>query len=123
MPAVNTADWLTAIDAHPETVDTDLLVATALANGDAEVEGIDPDTVTDSVEELMALGFLESVLAADHPEGEEHLLELFATRSAWWRLRPPPDYPTQSVRNAPGAAIPSRTSASHPGGWVYRDQE
>ncbi|MGO9385048.1 MAG: hypothetical protein ACLP4W_23900 [Mycobacterium sp.] len=76
MPVVNTAEWLMAIDAHPETVDTDLVVATALANGDAEVEGIDPDAVTDSVEELIALGFLESVLAADHPEGEEHVLEL-----------------------------------------------
>ena len=76
MPAVNTAEWLMAIDAHPETIDTDLVVAIALANGDAEVDGIDPNAVTDSVEELIALGFLEPVLAAEHPEGEDHLLEL-----------------------------------------------
>jgi hypothetical protein len=76
MPAVNTAEWLMAIDAHPDTLDTDLLVATALANGDAEVEGIDPDAVTDSVEELMAIGFLESVLVTDHPDAEEYVLEL-----------------------------------------------
>ena len=44
-------------------------VATALANGDVEVEGIDPDAVTDSVEELMAIGFLESVLVTDHLTG------------------------------------------------------
>ena len=67
MPAVNTAEWLMAIDAHPETVDTDLVVATALADGDAEVQGVDPDAVIDSVEESIALGFLESVLAPDHP--------------------------------------------------------
>jgi hypothetical protein len=60
--------------ANPDTIDTDLVLATALANGDADVEGVDPDAVTDSVEELIALP--ESVLAADHPEGEEHLLEL-----------------------------------------------
>ncbi|WP_156765625.1 hypothetical protein [Mycobacterium sp. 1245499.0] len=76
MPAVNTAEWLMAIDAHPDTLDTDLVVATALANGDADVEGVAPEIVTDSVEELIALGFLESVLAADHPNGEEHLLAL-----------------------------------------------
>ena len=57
MPAVNTAEWLMAIDAHPETVDTDLVVATALADGDAEVQGVDPDAVIDSVEESIALGF------------------------------------------------------------------
>ena len=76
MPAVNTAEWLMAIDAHPETVDTDLMVATAMANGDAEVQGIDREAVADSVEELLALGFLEAVLTADHPEGEERLMEL-----------------------------------------------
>jgi hypothetical protein len=81
MPHVNTAEWLLAIDAHPSTIDIDLLVAIALANGEAEVEGIDPDVVTDSVEELAALGFLESVLIADHSEGEEHLLELRLPRA------------------------------------------
>jgi hypothetical protein len=43
MPAVNTAEWLMAIDAHLETLDTYLVVATALANGDAEVGGIEAD--------------------------------------------------------------------------------
>lgn len=65
-----------AIDAHPDTIDTDLVVATSLAGGDSRVEGIDPDAVSDSVEELVAMGFLESVLATDHPEGEECVLEL-----------------------------------------------
>jgi hypothetical protein len=32
-----------AIDAHLETLDTYLVVATALANGDAEVGGIEAD--------------------------------------------------------------------------------
>jgi hypothetical protein len=32
MPAVNTAEWLMAIDPHPETFDTDLVVAAAMAN-------------------------------------------------------------------------------------------
>ncbi len=76
MPAVNAAEWLIAINVHPDTIDTDLVVATALANGDAEVEGVDPEAVTDSVEELMAIGFLESVLVTDHPDGEEYVLEL-----------------------------------------------
>lgn len=76
MPVVKTAEWLMAIDAHPDTIDTDLVIATSLANGDARVEGVDPDAVSDSVEELVAMGFLESVLATDHPEGEEYILEL-----------------------------------------------
>lgn len=76
MTAINTAEWLMAIDAHPDTIDTDLLVATALANGDAEVEGIDPNAVTDSAEELMDIRFLRSVLVTDHADGEEYVLEL-----------------------------------------------
>jgi hypothetical protein len=76
MTVVNTAEWLMAIDAHPETIDTDLAVATALANGDAEVEGIDPEAATDSVEELILLGFLEDAVAIDHGSAEEHVLEL-----------------------------------------------
>lgn len=71
MPAIDTAEWLMTIDAHPETVDTDLLVATALANDDPNVAGVDPELVSDSVEELVALGFLEPVLV----DGAEHLLE------------------------------------------------
>ena len=95
--SVNTAHWLVAIDAHPETIDTDLVVATALANGDADVEGLDPerpevsqgiethplldglspDDVTDAVEMLIGYGFLEDVVAVDRGDGtEEHVLEL-----------------------------------------------
>ncbi|ORL96632.1 hypothetical protein [Prescottella equi] len=77
---INTAEWLAAIDAHPETLETDLRVAAAMVLGDAtspeDVEDLDPERVSDSVEELAALGFLRSVLSTDHPEGEEHVLEL-----------------------------------------------
>ncbi|BBX69405.1 hypothetical protein [Mycolicibacterium psychrotolerans] len=73
---VNTAEWLLAIDAHPETIDTDLVVAVALSNGDAAVEGVEPADVADAVDALVGLGFLEPVLATDHPLGEEHVLEL-----------------------------------------------
>ena len=72
MPAVNTAEWINAVDAHPDTLDTDLLVAVALANGETSVEGIDPEQADDSVEELLALGFLELVLA----DGDEYMMEL-----------------------------------------------
>ena len=70
--SVNTGRWLMAIDSHPETIDTDLVVATALANGDADVEGLDPDDVTDAVEMLIGYGFLEPVVEL----GSEHILEL-----------------------------------------------
>jgi hypothetical protein len=33
VPVVNTAEWLMAIDAHPDTLDHDLVVAVAIANG------------------------------------------------------------------------------------------
>ncbi|MGQ9348808.1 hypothetical protein [Mycolicibacterium gilvum] len=72
MPEVNTGEWLTAVDAHPETCDEDLLVAAALVNDDPHVEGVDPAVVTTAVEELIELGFLEVVLV----DGDEHLLEL-----------------------------------------------
>ncbi|MBZ4517772.1 hypothetical protein [Mycobacterium avium] len=72
MSGVNTAEWLMAVDAHPQTVDTDLLVATALAFDDPHVEGLEPETVTDSIEELEDLGFLRVVLV----DGAEHVLEL-----------------------------------------------
>ncbi len=72
MSGVNTAEWLMAVDAHPQTVDTDLLVATALANDDPHVEGLDPDRVSDSIEELEDLGFLQVVLV----DGAEHIMEL-----------------------------------------------
>ncbi|WP_158167506.1 hypothetical protein [Mycolicibacterium smegmatis] len=72
MSGVNTAEWLMAVDAHPQTVDTDLLVAAALANDDPHVEGLDPDTVTDSIEELEDLGFLRVAVV----DGAEHIMEL-----------------------------------------------
>ena len=55
MPAVNTAEWLMAIDAHPETVDIDLLVATALANSEPCAEGLDPEAVADSADDRVRL--------------------------------------------------------------------
>lgn len=77
---INIAEWLAAIDAHPETLDTDLRVATAMVLGDAtspqDVDDLDPESVSDSVEELESLGFLRSVLSTDHPQGEEHVLAL-----------------------------------------------
>lgn len=69
VPAVNTAEWLMAIAAHPDIVDTDLVVAAALASGDADVDRIDPESVTDSPEELIALGFLEVGSGCRPPEG------------------------------------------------------
>jgi hypothetical protein len=49
-----------------DAIDTDLMVATVLANGGAKVEGIDPGALTDSVGELIALGLPESALVTDH---------------------------------------------------------
>jgi acyl-coenzyme A synthetase/AMP-(fatty) acid ligase len=54
VPVVNTVERLMAIDAHPETLDTDLAVAVAIANGETTVEGIDQELVDDSIEELIA---------------------------------------------------------------------
>jgi hypothetical protein len=78
MPGVNTAEWLMAIDAHPETIDTELVVATAMATDGVldNVEGLSPEDVANCVEELIAIGFLEPVFVTDHPSGEEHVLEL-----------------------------------------------
>lgn len=78
---VHTGRWLLAVDAHPETVDTDLVVATAMANegviGLEALEGVSEEDVCSSVEELLALGFLESTAVLDHGGGrEEHLLRL-----------------------------------------------
>ncbi len=50
MPAVNTAEGLMAIDAHPDTLDTDLVVAVAPANGESTVDGLDQELVDDSIE-------------------------------------------------------------------------
>jgi hypothetical protein len=44
VPVVNTVERLMAIDAHAETLDTDLAVAVAIANGETTVEGIDQET-------------------------------------------------------------------------------
>jgi hypothetical protein len=74
--------WLTAVQAHPDTLDTDVSVAIALANGDNHREGVTPEEFNDSVEELIALGFLDDVLSivCSEPHGhgdgcDEHMLE------------------------------------------------
>jgi len=61
---VNTAEWLAAVDAHPETIDTDLVVAVAIANGSTTVDGWDQQTVDESIEELVGLGFVAEVFSA-----------------------------------------------------------
>lgn len=77
MTGVDTGQWLNAVDAHPDTLDSDLLVAVALANGTTEVDGMPSERVGDCVEELIALGFLEDVVSVDLGDGrEEHVLEL-----------------------------------------------
>jgi hypothetical protein len=65
MTEINTADWLNAVDAHPDTLDTDLLVAVAITNGETSVDGIDQDTVDDSIAELITFGFLDDVMSID----------------------------------------------------------
>jgi hypothetical protein len=55
---VDAVEWLTAIDAHPDTFDIDLTVAVALVNGDS-AEGIEKRRADDSVMELVCLGFLD----------------------------------------------------------------
>lgn len=81
MQEINAADWLTAVDAHRETIDTDLLVAVAVANGETSVDGLEQETVDETIEELIGYGFLESVFSASCSGGcvgdcEEHVLEL-----------------------------------------------
>jgi hypothetical protein len=62
VPVANTVERLMAIDAHPETLDTDLAVAVAIANGETTVEGIDQELVGDSIEEpIAARGLLAGV--------------------------------------------------------------
>lgn len=74
------ADWLTAVSEDPETLDSDLIVATAIAMGGAgqadDVPGLDPERVADSIEELQALGYLESVVELPTEGETECLLEL-----------------------------------------------
>jgi hypothetical protein len=68
--------WLSAVESHPDTTDTDVAVAIALANGDTARRGVDPEHFDDSTEELIALGFFEDVISIDHGAGhEEHVLE------------------------------------------------
>lgn len=88
MQEINAADWLTAVDAHRETIDTDLLVAVAVANGETSVDGLEQETVDDSIEELIGYGFLESVFSAgcadadcDADECIEYVLELRMPRN------------------------------------------
>jgi hypothetical protein len=77
--AVNVVDWLCAIDAHTGTIDADLIVATAISNGSTDVEGFSEPSIANCVDELVALGFLESVVKIDCPDHDdcaEVLLEL-----------------------------------------------
>lgn len=72
-------EWLTAIDAHPETLDTDLVVAAAITQGSTTVDGWDQQRVDDSIEELIGLGFLDDVFSTGCSECVdcvEHVLEL-----------------------------------------------
>lgn len=73
-------EWLSAIDAHPETLDTDLVVAAAITQGSTTVDGWDRQRVDDSIEELIGLGFLDDVFSmsggCSHPGCVEHVLEL-----------------------------------------------
>lgn len=87
------------MEAHPETIDADLRVALALAKGETNVgpwtgpgctpegyeaedcqccDALDPRRFNDSVEELIALGFLEDALSFD----QEHVLEFVYRRAA-----------------------------------------
>ncbi len=80
---MNTMDWLDAISRHPGTIDTDAVVAAAVAltgsaNGVAAPGGalIDQDDVDESVFTLLSCGFLESVVSFAADSGEDHLLAL-----------------------------------------------
>lgn len=80
MAGVDTGEWLLAVDAHPETIDIDLVVAVAIANGETTVDGMNQADVDDCIEELIGHGFLADVLKIDcleHGDScEEHVLEL-----------------------------------------------
>lgn len=85
-------EWIAAVLDHEDTLDTDVRVAFALANGDGAVgpwigpgcseEGyhcgdckclpkLTPELFDDSVEELIGMGFLEDTFSLDN----EHVLE------------------------------------------------
>lgn len=85
--AVNVADWLCKIDryiAMGTLIDEDLVIATALANGETEIDGMSKADFDNSVEELLAEGFLTSVFSAscidEHDDCSEHVLELSMPR-------------------------------------------
>ncbi len=78
-----TMDWLDQISRHPETIDTDVMVAavvalTGSANGVTTPDGslIDQDDVDESVLTLLSFGFLDSVVSFGADGGEDHLLAL-----------------------------------------------
>lgn len=80
MSEVNGAGWLMAIDAHPETLDTDLAVAAVMLSdgviGLESIDGLSRESVDDAVNELIALGFLEDVFSMAGNGQEEYVLEL-----------------------------------------------
>lgn len=66
------ADWLEAVAAHPETIDTDLIVAQFLAQSPGKLWSLtdvlhelqherELSDLSDAVDELVSDGFLESV--------------------------------------------------------------
>ncbi len=69
--------WLEAVAQHPETLPVDLIVAEALImEGTTDqvaapcpdcggIETLDPQEVDESIEALIGLGFIESVVAVD----------------------------------------------------------
>lgn len=67
---VNTALWLIAVSEHPDTLDSDVVVAAALVLADAtSADDMDldlaPEDVDDCIEELESLGFLRAVVVDD----------------------------------------------------------
>lgn len=69
------SEWLTSVDAHPETIDTDLLVAEFLAQSPERLWSLadvlvglrhlrELEDLSEAVDELVSDGFLESVAAA-----------------------------------------------------------
>jgi hypothetical protein len=76
---VNLCDWLDAIEAHPETIDTDSLVAVFIAQEPDRLWSLsdvlhglhrehDLTDLRDTVRDLLGLGFLDEVMALDCDE-------------------------------------------------------
>lgn len=69
------SEWLTAVERHPETIDTDLLVAEFLAQSPERLWSLtdvlhglqherELEDLSEAVDELVSDGFLESVAVA-----------------------------------------------------------